>query len=207
MATKILGIISLWIIGIISTLGYGGVILLMAIESANIPIPSEIIMTFAGVLVARGVLNFYVVSLFGAIGCVIGSVVSYYLGMWGGRPFIEKYGKYVLISHHDLNISEKWFTKYGELTVFFGRLIPVIRTFISFPAGITKMNMTRFVIYSFLGSLIWSILLTYIGFRLGENWEEIRQIFHGLDWIILVLIILGVIWWIARHIKNSRIKD
>lgn len=206
MATKILATISAWIIGVISALGYGGVILLMAIESANIPLPSEIIMPFAGFLVAQGVLNLYLAAVAGAIGCVLGSAFSYYLGAWGGRPLIERFGKYIFVSRRDLDMAENWFNKYGELTVFFGRLIPIIRTFISFPAGISKMNFSRFIIYSFLGSLPWSLALAFIGLKLGQNWENLRNYFRGFDVIILALIVIGIIWWIWRHIRNSRRK-
>ena len=188
--------------GVISATGYGGVVLLMAIESANIPLPSEVIMPFSGFLVASGELNLWLVGLSGAIGCVVGSVVSYWIGVKGGRPLIEKYGKYILFSHHDLDIADRWFKKHGELTVFVGRLLPVIRTFISFPAGISRMNFGRFVIYSFLGSLPWCIFLAYLGQKLGENWENLRGYFHGLDWVILGLIVLGIVWWVWRHLKN-----
>ncbi len=203
MATKILSVIATWIMAVISALGYGGVILLMAIESANIPLPSEIIMPFSGFLVAKGELNLWLVGLAGAIGCVLGSIVSYWLGVWGGRPLIEKYGKYVLISHHDLDIADGWFKKHGEITVFVGRLLPVVRTFISFPAGISKMNFGRFVIYSFLGSLPWTLALAFIGQKLGENWEQIRSYFRGFDWVILALIVILIVWWVWRHLKNS----
>lgn len=204
MATIILSAISNWIIGVISALGYGGVVLLMAIESANIPLPSEVIMPFAGFLVAKGELNLWLVGLAGAIGCVLGSIPSYYLGYYGGRPLIEKYGKYILISHHDLDLADGWFQKRGEWTVFVGRLLPVVRTFISFPAGISRMHFGRFVVYSFLGSLPWTLLLAYIGLKMGENWEKLRGYFHGADWVILILILLGIIWYVRRHIKNSR---
>src|SRR3990167_3752792 len=136
MATKILASIAGFIIATISALGYGGIILLMAIESANIPLPSEIIMPFAGFLVAGGELNLWLVALAGAVGCVAGSFFSYFLGSWGGRPLIEKYGRWILVSHHDLDLADRWFKKYGEITVFVGRLLPIVRTFISFPAGI-----------------------------------------------------------------------
>jgi len=204
MATIILGAISTWIMGVISTLGYVGVGLLMAIESANIPLPSEVIMPFSGFLVAQGSLNLWLVGLAGAVGCVVGSVFSYWLGKIGGRPLIEKYGKYILISHHDLDLADRWFKNKGEMTVFVGRLLPVIRTFISFPAGIAEMNFPRFVIYSFLGSLPWSLFLAYIGLKMGENWEAIRGYFHGFDWVILGLIVIGIIWYVQRHIKQNR---
>jgi membrane protein DedA with SNARE-associated domain len=202
MATTILASISAWIISVISTLGYGGVVLLMAIQSANIPIPSEVIIPFAGFLVAKGTMNIWLLTLAGAIGSLIGSIFSYYLGVWGGRPLVEKYGKYIFISHHDLDITEKWFTNHGEITVFVGRILPIIRTFISFPAGIAEMNFKKFVIYSFLGSVPWTLSLAYIGLKLGENWENIRKYTHGLDWVVLVLLILGIVWWVGRHIKN-----
>jgi len=192
-----------WIIYVISSLGYGGIVLLMAIESANIPLPSEIIMPFSGFLIAQGQFNLWWVGLAGAVGCLVGSVLSYFLGAWGGRPLIEKYGKYILISHHDLDLADRWFNKYGEITVFFARLLPVIRTFISFPAGISRMNFWKFSLYSFLGSLPWSLALAYIGQRMGENWETLRKYFHGADWIILGLIFIGIVWWVWRHLKQK----
>jgi len=204
MANIILSTIANWIMGVISALGYGGIVLLMAIESANIPLPSEIIMPFSGFLVAQRQLNLWWVGFFGAVGCVLGSVVSYYLGMWGGRPLIEKYGKYILISHHDLDLADHWFQKYGEATVFIGRLLPVVRTFISFPAGISRMNFGRFVVYSFLGSLPWTLVLAYVGQKMGENWEALRHYFRGFDWAILILMVILIILYIYRHLKNSR---
>lgn len=207
MATSILSAIANWVIGVISALGYSGVALLMAIESANIPLPSEVIMPFSGFLVAQGQMNLWLAGLAGAIGCLLGSSLSYWIGSVGGRPLIEKYGKYILISHHDLDLADGWFKKYGEITVFVGRLLPVVRTFISFPAGISKMNFWRFSFYSFIGSLPWCILLAYIGEKMGENWDSLRKYFHSFDWAILSLIVLGIIWYVWRHIRNSRIKN
>lgn len=203
MATQILSIIASWIMGVISTLGYGGVVLLMAIESANIPLPSEVIMPFSGFLVAKGELNLYLVGLAGAVGCALGSIFSYYLGALGGRPLVEKYGKYILISHHDLDLADRWFSRYGEAIVFLARLLPVVRTFISFPAGIARMNFGRFVVYSFLGSLPWTLFLAFVGQKLGANWENLKIYFRGLDWLILGLIIVGIVWWVRRHLKNK----
>lgn len=174
----------------------------MAIESANIPLPSEIIMPFSGFLVASGEMNLWLAGLAGAVGCVIGSIFSYWLGMVGGRPLVEKYGKYILVSHHDLDLADRWFKKRGEITVFVGRLLPVVRTFISFPAGISRMNFGRFVIYSFLGSLPWTLALAFVGQKMGENWENIRVYFHKFDYVILGLIVLLIIWWVWRHLKN-----
>lgn len=205
MASTILSTVANWIMGVISSLGYSGVVLLMAIESANIPLPSEVIMPFSGFLVAQGELNLWLVGLAGAVGCLLGSILSYWLGAWGGRPLIEKYGKYILISHHDLNLADKLFLKHGEIIVFVGRLLPVIRTFISFPAGISRMNFSRFCFYSFAGSLPWCLLLVYVGEKLGENWENIKKYTHGLDWVILGLIIAGIIWYVWRHVKHSKL--
>ncbi len=203
MASQILGTIGVFIISTISILGYGGIMFLMAIESANIPLPSEIIMPFSGFLVAQGQFNLWLVGFVGAIGCVIGSIFSYWLGMVGGRPLIERYGKYILISHHDLDLTDSWFKKRGEITVFIGRLLPIVRTFISFPAGIAKMPFGRFVIYSLLGSLPWCLLLAFIGQKMGQNWENLRPIFHRFDYVILGFIILGAIWWIWRHLRQN----
>src|SRR5512141_1877077 len=157
MIAKIIAVLSTFIISVISRLGYGGVALLMAIESACIPLPSEVIMPFSGYLVSTGVLNLWGVSLAGAVGCVIGSVLAYYVGAWGGRPLVEKYGKYLLISSHDIELADRFFDRWGQLAVFIGRLLPVIRTFIAFPAGISRMKMLPFLVYTFVGSFLWSL--------------------------------------------------
>ena len=194
----------------ISTLGYGGVVLLMAIESACIPLPSEIIMPFAGYLVYKGQFNLWAVGVAGAVGCVVGSWVAYYVGLYGGRPFIEKYGRYVLLSRHDLDLADRWFARYGELIVFASRLLPVIRTFIAFPAGVARMNMTRFTIYTFLGSLPWCLGLAYVGQVLGEQWdknETLKTWFHRFDFLIGAVILLAAVWWVWRHFKHSRPQD
>ncbi|MGA2666754.1 MAG: DedA family protein [Patescibacteria group bacterium] len=204
MASTILGAIGSLIISAISVLGYGGVILLMAIQSANIPIPSEVIMPFAGFLVWQGTMNLWWVTLAGAVGTVLGSVFSYWLGKAGGRPLIEKYGQYILISRHDLDMADSWFKKSGELTVFLGRFLPIIRTFISFPAGIARMDFRKFVVYSFLGSIPWTLALVYFGFRLGADWINLRTYFHRFDDLILALIVLGIVWWVWRHLKSTK---
>ena len=145
MVTRILEALAGFVIFVISSLGLPGIVLLMAIESACIPLPSEVIMPFSGYLVYKGVHTLWEVSLAGAFGCVVGSIPAYYLGMYGGRPLIEKYGKYILMSRHDLDLADRWFTRHGEATVFFARLLPVIRTFIAFPAGVARMDMKRFL--------------------------------------------------------------
>ncbi|HSE24647.1 MAG TPA: DedA family protein [Pyrinomonadaceae bacterium] len=207
MVAKIIGILSSFIVATISALGYSGVVLLMAIESACIPLPSEIIMPFSGYLVSKGELNLWGVSIAGAVGCVLGSLVAYWVGMYGGRPFIEKYGRYILLSRHDLDLADRWFAKYGEVIVFVSRLLPAIRTFIAFPAGVARMNLTRFVIYTFAGSLPWCLGLAYVGQKLGEQWdkdETLKNWFHRFDFVIGILGVLAVGWWIWRHVKHSR---
>jgi len=207
MIAKIITILSGFIVAIISALGYGGIVLLMAIESACIPLPSEIIMPFSGYLVSTGELNLWGVAIAGAVGCVLGSLVAYWVGMYGGRPFIEKYGRYILLSRHDLDMADRWFGKYGEVIVFVSRLLPAIRTFIAFPAGVARMNLTRFVIYTFAGSLPWCLALAYVGQKLGEQWDKdprLKTWFHRFDFLIGIAGVLFVAWWIWRHVKHSR---
>lgn len=207
MVARIIEILSGFIIAVISQLGYFGVVLLMAIESACIPLPSEVIMPFSGYLVYAGRFNIWLVALAGAVGCVVGSLVAYWVGMYGGRPLIEKYGRYILLSNHDLDLADRWFARYGEIIVFGSRLLPVIRTFIAFPAGVARMNLTRFVVYTFLGSFPWCLGLAYVGQLLGEQWdknEALKSWFHRFDFVIGIIGLLFVAWWIWRHIKNSR---
>ncbi|HEX7957297.1 MAG TPA: DedA family protein [Pyrinomonadaceae bacterium] len=207
MVARIIEILSAFIVATISTLGYAGVVLLMAIESACIPLPSEIIMPFSGYLVYNGQFNLWAVGVAGAVGCVVGSWVAYYVGLYGGRPFVEKYGRYVLLSRHDLDLADRWFARYGELIVFASRLLPVVRTFIAFPAGVARMNMTRFTVYTFLGSLPWCLGLAYVGQVLGEQWdknETLKTWFHRFDFLIGAVILAAAAWWVWRHIKHSR---
>src|SRR3989441_8941972 len=195
MIARIIEVLSGFIVATISALGYGGVVLLMAIESACVPLPSEIIMPFSGYLVSLGKMNLWAVSLAGAVGCVLGSLVAYWVGMYGGRPLIEKYGRYLLISHHDLDLADRWFGRYGEAIVFTSRLLPVIRTFIDFPAGVARMNLTRFVLYTFAGSLPWCLGLAYVGQKLGEQWNKddmLKTWFHRFDYLIGIAALLLV---------------
>ena len=196
MVEKILAPIAAWIIAVISTLGYGG------IESACIPLPSEIIMPFSGYLVTTGRFNLWLTGIAGALGCVVGSVAAYWAGIKGGRPFLEKYGKYVLISHHDLDNADRFFRKYGDWSIFISRLLPVIRTFISLPAGIAKMRFGRFIVLTFLGSLPWCLALAYVGKVMGENWEEIKIYFRQADIVIGILIVIAVVLFLYRHLKK-----
>src|ERR1043165_2000154 len=207
MIARIITILSGFIVATISKMGSMRIVLLMAIESAGIPLPSEIIMPCSGYLVSRGELSLWWVAVAGAIGCVLGSLVAYWVGMYGGRPFIEKYGKYILLSRHDLDIADRWFAKHGEVIVFVSRLLPAIRTFIAFPAGVARMNLTRFVIYTFAGSLPWCLGLAYIGQKLGEQWDKddtLKTWFHRFDFLIGIAGLIFVVWWVWRHIKHSR---
>jgi len=201
MVEKVVSLLAGFIIATISHLGYGGVVLLMAIESACIPLPSEIIMPFSGYLVFAGEFNLWAVALAGATGCVVGSLAAYGLGAWGGRPLIEKYGRYVLISHHDLNLADRWFTRHGDITIFIGRLVPIIRTFIAFPAGVARMSLWRFNLYTFLGSFLWCLVLAWIGKKLGENWKTLGIYFHRFDAAIGTMLIVAIIWYVWRHLK------
>ncbi len=169
-------------------MGYWGIGIGMAVESVNIPLPSEVILPYGGYLVSTGRLEFYSAVMAGTVGGTVGSALSYYIGLRGGRPLLVRYGRYIGFSVKHLETADRWFERYGEATVFFARLMPVVRTFISLPAGIAGMNFKRFLAYTFLGSLPWSLLLTYAGLTLGQNWQAIKPWFHRLD----VLMVLGM---------------
>ena len=201
MIEKIVGLLAAWIMGVISNMGYGGIVLLMGIESACIPLPSEVIMPFAGFLVFKGEMLLWAVALAGALGCVLGSIPAYYLGMFGGRPLVEKYGKWVLISAKDLNWADQAFAKHGDI-IFIGRLLPAVRTFIAFPAGVARMPMGKFISYTFIGSFIWCYLLAFAGFIMGEHWESLKVYFHQFHYIIAGAGLIFVIWYIRRHFKD-----
>lgn len=172
------------VISLISGLGYGGVFIAMVLESACIPLPSEIILPFAGYMVYAGKLSYWKITLVASLANVTGGLLAYFLGKYGGRPFLLKYGRFFLLDGEKLNITEKFFHKYGELTVFFGRMLPVIRTFISLPAGIGRMNALKMSVYTFLGSLPWCALLIWSGYKLGENWNTLKTLFHRLHVVI-----------------------
>lgn len=198
-----------FIIFLVNKFSYGGIIIAMAIESCSIPLPSEIIMPFAGFLVSQGVFDFWLTGLAGGFGCLVGSILAYGLGYYGGetvvRNFIKKYGKYVLVFEYELDEAEEWFRKHGEMIAFTSRLLPVVRTFISLPAGISKMNFKKFCFYTFIGSFIWSVALTYIGKVLGENWNILGSYFHKFD-LLIVLLSLGALAWYINH-KLKKVKQ
>lgn len=195
-----------WVVGVIGALGYSGVVGLMTIESACIPLPSEIIMPFSGFLVARGVFNLHWASLAGALGCLIGSLIAYTVGYYGGRPLVQRYGRYVLVGEHEFATVDRWFARWGQWTVFISRLMPVVRTFISLPAGIARMNLPLFALYSFVGSVPWCYLLTYIGFVLGANWRRISPYMHRLDAVVIGGVVLLVAWWLTRRLRALKAK-
>ncbi len=186
------------------SMGYGGIVLLMGIESACIPLPSEVIMPFAGSLVSLGVFTLWGVALAGALGCVAGSIPAYYAGLYGGRRFLQRYGRWVLISAHDLELADRMFARHGDWIVFASRLLPVVRTFIAFPAGVVRMNMPRFIVYTFAGSLPWCWVLAWAGKKLGDNWTAIKPWFHRFDVVIGMVIVVGAVWWVWRHVKGLR---
>jgi len=192
--------------------GLAGIVLAMAIESCCIPLPSEIVMPLAGVMIASGailqgtnpLIGLLLVALAGAIGCLVGSVIAYGIGSAGGRPLMLKYGRYVLISQHDAEMADRFFQRWGSATTFFSRLLPVVRTYISLPAGIAKMPFWKFCVYTLLGSFPWCLLLAYVGYVLGNHLSTLGPIFRSLDLVILLAVVGLVILYIWRHIRNDR---
>ena len=209
MIDHLLSQIVTWIVSVISAGGYLGVAGLMAIELACIPLPSEVIMPFAGYLVSIGQLSLIGVATAGALGCNLGSTLAYYVAAKGGRPAVERWGRYVLLSHADLDRTEKFFARYGALTVFIGRLLPVVRTFIAFPAGLARMPMLKFQIYTFIGSWPWCFALAYIGMKLGQRWQTdptFRRLFHEFDALIVAFLLLGFAWFVWAHMRRMNDK-
>jgi membrane protein DedA with SNARE-associated domain len=192
-------------------MGWPGVVFLMAVESAAIPFPSELIMPLAGWLLieAKGdsAWMLWMAAFYGALGNLLGSWVAYWISYKGGRPLLKKYGKYVLVTQHEVDQAEEWFQKYGELAVFASRMLPVVRTFISVPAGIARMNFWKFSFYTFIGSYPWSLGLAYGGFKLGENWEDLRRVMRPFDFPIAAIILVVVVWFIYHRIKVIRQEE
>src|SRR5271165_3490351 len=196
-----------FIVATISASGYLGIVALMAIESACIPLPSEIIMPFSGYLASTGRFDLFLVATAGAIGCNIGSTIAYAVGRYGGRPLIERWGPYILISRRDLAAADRFFARYGNIAVLVGRLLPVIRTFIALPAGIARLPQLKFQIYTFIGSWPWCFALAYIGYKLGQNWDSdprLDSILRRFDWLIVAVIVVGVVWYVWRHLRHAR---
>lgn len=202
MTEKILTLVFVLIKSVIAKTGYGGIVVLMAIESACIPLPSELIMPFAGYLVFAGTMKLFWVATAGALGCNLGSLVAYEIGCYGGRPLVERYGRWILLGRRELDSADRFFARWGYLAVFVARLLPVIRTFIALPAGIARMPRIRFHVYTFLGSWPWCLGLAWLGMKLGENWRQLGKYFHRFDALILLALALGVFWFVWSHWQN-----
>lgn len=195
-------ILSMFVVHVIETLGYFGIFIMMALESACIPFPSEVIMPFAGFVVHEGHLNFFWIVIVGTLGNLVGSLIAYYVGLKGGRPILEKYGKYILVTEDKLDLADDIFNRYGSITVFVGRILPVIRTFISLPAGIARMDIKKFTIYTTIGCLPWTLALAYLGVILGQNWHILTNYFHIIDVILVIVVIALILYWAHKFRKN-----
>ncbi|HEY1849605.1 MAG TPA: DedA family protein [Candidatus Binataceae bacterium] len=204
MIDRLLSGLSALIIATISALGYSGIVLMMAIESACIPLPSEVIMPFSGSLVASGRFDLNLVAIAGAVGCLLGSYVAYFVGAYGGRRFLERYGRWVLIAPHELAAADRFFERWGSPAVFLSRMLPVVRTFIAFPAGVARMRLMPFTIYTLAGSYIWCLALAYAGFKLGQHWKELGPYFHRFDTAVGLLLVIGAALLLYNRIKGMR---
>ncbi len=196
-----------WLVTTISTLGYGGVAGLMALELACIPVPSEIIMPFAGYLASTGRFSLVGAAFAGAVGCSLGSTAAYLAGAYGGRAAILRWGAYVLLDRRDLDRVDAFFARYGGASVFIGRLLPIVRTFISLPAGVSRMSFVRFQTYTFVGSFPWCFALAYLGYRLGTAWNtnpSVQSFFHSFDWIVVALLVAGFAFFIFRRWRAAK---
>jgi membrane protein DedA with SNARE-associated domain len=200
--------IVLFLQNLIQTVGWAGIVLAMTIESACIPLPSEVTMPLAGwmLIQAKGLSVWHTFwgGLWGAVGCTLGSVLTYWVGAKGGRPLLERYGKYVLIRAHEIEVADRWFDRYGEHTAFFSRLLPVVRTFISLPAGVARMNFLKFVVWSFTGSFIWCWVLAWAGYVFGEHWERVREAMRPFDIPILIIVCGLAGWFFYRRLKSRK---
>jgi membrane protein DedA with SNARE-associated domain len=193
---------------LLQTIGWGGVTAIMVLESANIPIPSEVTMPLSGWLLvqARGGTALQAALLggfWGAVGCTLGSLLSYALGAWGGRPLLDRYGKYLMIGPHDLEVADRWFARWGDWTAFLSRLLPIVRTFISFPAGVARTGLLRFTLLTFAGSFLWCSALAYGGYVFGSRWEELRQIMRPFDIPIALVLVAGFAYYIYHHVRRG----
>jgi membrane protein DedA with SNARE-associated domain len=204
---SLLAPVAAWIVGVISAAGYAGVAGLMALESACIPLPSEVIMPFAGYLASTGRFSLVLAATAGAVGCNVGSTLAYAVGARGGRPLVERWGRTILLSPGDLDRAERFFRRFGGPAVLIGRLLPVVRTFIALPAGIARMPQLPFQIYTFIGSWPWCYALAYVGYLLGERWDSdprLRAVMHRFDLAIAALLVLGLCWFVWRHLRGRQ---
>lgn len=201
---SITGWIAEFATNLIDTTGYVGIMVLMILESMVAPVPSEAVMPFAGMLIHTGRLTWFGVIFFSTLGSITGSLIGYWMGARGGRPLVEKWGKYLLLDKHDLDITEKWFSKKGEITVFVCRFIPVVRHLISIPAGMGRMNLWKFSIYTIVGAAMWNAILTVAGFYLQENWGAIMKYSHIIDYVVVAALIIVVAYYGYKLYKNRR---
>ena len=197
---------------LLQTINWFGVVIIMALESANIPIPSEVTMPLSGWMLVQAQGRsawdaIWLGGLCGGLGCMLGSVISYALGMWGGRPLVERYGRYILVHAEDLEKADRWFARWGDWATFISRLLPIVRTFISFPAGVARTHFVRFTAFTFAGSFIWCGLLAWGGYHFGEHWEELRAIMRPFDIPIAVIIVAAFAYYIYRHVHKGRQKE
>jgi membrane protein DedA with SNARE-associated domain len=202
--SQIFGFIGSFALSAIAQLGYVGIFFLMMLESMVVPVPSEFVMPFAGFLIIEGSFNFILVIVASTLGSITGSLLFYYVGKTGGHTLVEKYGKYVLVDTQDIVKTEEWFKKRGELTIFLARLVPVVRHLISLVAGIGKMDVKKFAVYTILGAGLWNGILTYLGFILGQHWDEVSQYTESLDLVIIILLIAGCLYFVYRHLKRRK---
>lgn len=205
--THLLAWLAQQIIAVISHLGYAGIVLLMGIESACIPLPSEIILPFSGFLVSTGRFQLLWVSLAGALGCNLGSMVAYCVGYYGGRPLARRYGRWLAIAPDDLSRAEAWFQRHGDWTVLVSRMLPVVRTYIALPAGVARMSLVRFNVFTFIGSWPWCWLLAYVGYRLGTHWAQIGPYFHRFDLVWAPLLLLLVLFFGWHHWRRFQAQS
>jgi membrane protein DedA with SNARE-associated domain len=200
----------LFLQNLFNAVGWAGVVAAMAIESACVPLPSEVTMPLAGwmLIQAKALSAWHVLwaGWWGGLGCTIGSVATYWVGALGGRPLVERYGRYVLISRHDIERADHWFAKYGELTAFFSRLLPVVRTFISLPAGMARMNFAKFTLFTFIGSFLWCAALAAAGYYMGQHWRQVREVMRPFDIPILVILLGLFAWYARRHVQKGRVR-
>lgn len=197
--TSVIDIVVQWATGLIGDWGLPAVFLLMLLESACIPVPSEAIMPFAGFAVSEGHMSLAGITAAGVLGNVAGSWLAYWAGRYGGRPFIDRYGRYVLLRHHHVELAERWFERYGTATVFFSRVLPIVRTFISLPAGVARMPFWRFTLYTAVGCVPWVLFLGWLGVRLGERWEDVRPYLHYADYAVAAALVALAGWALWRR--------
>ncbi len=205
MSERIIALLVEFVTRFIDAGGYAGIVALMAVNSSGVPLPSELIMPFSGYLVYLGRFNLVLVTLAGAIGCNIGSAIAYWIGAKGGRPLVERYGRWVLMSHHDLDRMTWFFEKYGSIAILVGRMLPVVQTFVAFPAGIARMPRLRFHLYTSLGSCVWYFCLAFVGMKLGEKWHtdpRLAEAFHRFHLVVEIALLAGIVWFVWSHLNR-----